>query len=86
MNAIGDLSYPAYLVHVLLILVIGELLFSVNFPTEWLPRVPAAYVSIASFLAVSVIAAAAVHWILEKPVAAALQRLSGGRPKLRPAQ
>jgi peptidoglycan/LPS O-acetylase OafA/YrhL len=86
MNTIGDLSYPVYLVHLLLILLIGESLFRVTFPTEWLPLVPAAHVSIASFLAVSIVAAAAVHWFLEKPVAAALQYLSGGRPKLRPAQ
>jgi peptidoglycan/LPS O-acetylase OafA/YrhL len=86
MNMIGDLSYPAYLVHVLLIFVLGSWLIGWALPTSWLPPAAAGYVSVAAFLMITVVAAAAVHWFLEKPVATLMRRMSGGRPRLRPAQ
>ena len=65
MNAVGNLSYPVYLVHTLALLLFGE----------WLLRtIPATtvtegYYSIALFLAVAVGVAAAVHYLFEVPLA-----------------
>ena len=68
MNRLGDLSYPAYLVHGIVLTAAGAWL------ADALP-LDAPYLSQAAVLAIILLAAMAAHWCLEMPVAAAMRRL-----------
>jgi len=66
LNALGDLSFPIYLVHVM---VIG--VFVNNKIVEKLP--PSATIMTAAFIAAVVVAAVFAHWVFEMPTAAAMR-------------
>jgi peptidoglycan/LPS O-acetylase OafA/YrhL len=71
MNACGDLSYPIYLIHTLTLILFGGWLFDL-LPVSTIPK---GYLSIAAFLAVTIISAIVVHRLLERPLAR-IMRLS----------
>jgi peptidoglycan/LPS O-acetylase OafA/YrhL len=71
MNAVGDLSYPLYLVHTVLLVLIGDQLASVILTAGDGSR-SAAYASVAAFVAISILAALVVHRFLEVPTAGAM--------------
>jgi peptidoglycan/LPS O-acetylase OafA/YrhL len=83
LNLVGDLSYPIYLVHTSVLILLGPLLIDFALPLNLLPPVEAGYVAIAAFLAATTLAALVIHKAVEVPVAHAMHRLAG-RPRLRP--
>jgi peptidoglycan/LPS O-acetylase OafA/YrhL len=78
MNATGDLSYPVYLVHMIVLLTIGPWLINVAWPLDL--KAEAGWVSIVVFLGVTTAIAAVVHKLLEVPVARAMNRIADGLP------
>ncbi len=76
MNRAGDLSYPIYLIHTFTLILFGGRLLNM-LPVS---VVSEGYVSIAAFLGITIVSAAAVHWLLEVPVAQ-LMRFSSPLPK-----
>jgi peptidoglycan/LPS O-acetylase OafA/YrhL len=76
MNRVGDLSYPIYLIHTLTLILLGGWLLNV-LPVS---SVSEGYASIAAFLGITIVSAAAVHWLLEVP-AAQLMRLRSPLPR-----
>lgn len=70
LNRLGDLSYPVYLVHVFVAIYIGDDIIAAAF--GFLPEMPhlAAFISVGAFVVVVVIAATAVHYLVERPIAA----------------
>jgi peptidoglycan/LPS O-acetylase OafA/YrhL len=86
MNATGDLSYPVYLVHMIVLLTVGPWLVSVSLPLDLLPRVEAGWVSIGVFLGVTTAAAAIVHRLLEVPIARAMHRIADSLPRPKAAK
>jgi peptidoglycan/LPS O-acetylase OafA/YrhL len=87
MNAAGDLSYPVYLVHTLVLYGLGAWLLKVSLPLSYLPPVAAGLVSIAIFVLVTTAVAFAAHRLLEVPIARAMHKLSslrGSRKRLAP--
>ena len=81
LNLVGDLSYPIYLVHTSILILLGPLLIDFALPLALLPPVEAGYVAIAAFLAATTLAALVIHKVVEVPVAHAMHRLAG-RPLL----
>lgn len=79
MNWLGDLSYPIYLVHSLVLLAVAQWWLSVGSND-----LVVGYVSIAAFVAASTLAALAVHLVLEIPAANLMRRLMAGRQLARP--
>jgi peptidoglycan/LPS O-acetylase OafA/YrhL len=79
MNAAGDLSYPVYLVHTLVLYGLGARLLKVSLPLSYLPPVAAGLVSIAIFVLVTTAVAFAAHRLLEVPIARAMHKLSSLR-------
>ncbi len=74
MNALGDLSYPLYLVHTLVLILFGPwLLNSALSFRESLGALGAGYLSLVVFSVACVLAAALVHRFLEIPTAWALR-------------
>ena len=84
MNLAGDLSYPIYLVHTLVLILFGSILLDFALPLIFLPPVEAGYISIAAFLAATTLAALLIHKIIEVPVARVMHRIAGRRSALRP--
>jgi peptidoglycan/LPS O-acetylase OafA/YrhL len=80
MNALGNLSYPVYLVHYGILLTIGPWLIEVALPLDVMPATEAGWVSIAAFLAVTTAVALVVHKWIEVPVAYTMHRLADGLP------
>ena len=74
MNVAGDLSYPIYLVHTLVLYVFGGWLLAIGMPTWLLPPLGAAYVSIVVYLVAVIGAAFAVHKLVEVPVSKAMHK------------
>jgi peptidoglycan/LPS O-acetylase OafA/YrhL len=72
MNWLGDLSYPVYLVHTLVMLAVASWWKSVGTSDVFV-----GYVSIACFVAASTLAALAVHRVLEIPAGHLMRRLIG---------
>ncbi|MGZ3340523.1 MAG: acyltransferase family protein [Reyranella sp.] len=83
LNLVGDLSYPIYLVHTSVLILLGPLLVDFALPLNLLPPVEAGYVALAAFLAATTLVALVIHKAVEVPVAHAMHRLAG-RPQLRP--
>jgi peptidoglycan/LPS O-acetylase OafA/YrhL len=82
MNAAGDLSYPIYLVHTLVLYVAGQWLVDHVMSSELLSPQAAGFASMAAFLLLTMLAAAAVHRLIEIPVARLMHRLAhGGLPR-----
>lgn len=73
MNALGDLSYPVYLVHALVLVLIAPWLLNAALSIEVLDRLGQGYASLAAFAAATVVAAALVHRFLEIPTAWAMR-------------
>lgn len=74
MNLLGDLSYPLYLIHTSVVMLLGPVLIAVALPLSLLPPADAGYVSIVAYLVVAVLAAALVHKVLEIPLARLMRR------------
>ncbi len=74
MNALGDLSYPVYLVHTMVLILCGQWLLdsSLSFQDSLGP-LGAGYLSLAAFSAATVLAAALIHRFLEIPTAWAMR-------------
>ena len=83
MNALGDLSYPVYLVHTMVLILFGQWLLdsSLSFQDSLGP-LGAGYLSLAAFSAATVLAAALIHRFLEIPTAWAMRTaLQGWKTK-----
>ena len=78
MNAAGDLSYPIYLVHTLVLYVAGQWLVDHVMSNEVLSPLASGLVSMAAFLLLTMLAAAVVHRLIEMPVARMMHRLARG--------
>jgi len=74
LNALGDLSYPVYLVHFLLIGIAIKVGLFTALPKSALIIIPAS-------LLISLGAAGAAHWALEIPTAFAMRRLAETLPR-----
>jgi peptidoglycan/LPS O-acetylase OafA/YrhL len=85
MNLAGDLSYPIYLVHTGVLILVGPWLMDRMFWPEWLGQRPASYVTVAAFLATTMLASTVVHRLVEVPVARAMH-MALDRWKVRPAE
>jgi peptidoglycan/LPS O-acetylase OafA/YrhL len=83
LNLLGDLSYPIYLVHTSVLILLAPALIDFALPLGFLPPAIAGFVSVAAFLAATTLAALVIHKTVEVPVAHAMHRLAG-RPRLRP--
>ena len=79
MNLAGDLSFPIYLVHTTILLLLGAWLISKTLPLDSMEPVQAGYVSTAAFGAVTILAAFVVHKLLEAPTAWAMKIALQGR-------
>ena len=78
LNFAGDLSYPIYLVHYLVLLVAGTALADIILPL-FPPSSPSAgYWPSIAFVVLSTVAAVVAHRVLEIPVAHAMRRIGGG--------
>jgi peptidoglycan/LPS O-acetylase OafA/YrhL len=84
MNLAGDLSYPIYLVHMMLLLVLAPWLVKVALPLDSMAPAAAGYVSTAAAVVVVTFAGALVHWLLEKPTAHAMTLVRWRWPRPRP--
>jgi peptidoglycan/LPS O-acetylase OafA/YrhL len=73
MNALGDLSYPIYLVHTLVLILFGQWLLSGALSLEWLDMLDRGYASLVAFSAATVLAAVLVHRLVEIPMAWAMR-------------
>jgi peptidoglycan/LPS O-acetylase OafA/YrhL len=69
MNAAGDLSYPIYLVHTLVLYVAGQWLLDCVMPSGFLSPLVAGFVTMGAFLLLCMLAAALVHKLIEAPAA-----------------
>jgi peptidoglycan/LPS O-acetylase OafA/YrhL len=68
LNTLGDLSFPVYLVHVVMMLTLADVGFFAMLPIS-------APIITLSFLAATLVGAAAAHWLLERPTAALLHAI-----------
>ena len=75
MNWAGNLSYPVYLVHTAVLILIAPAVFDFAFPVEAMAARPAAYVSLAAFLVITTLAALMIHRLIEVPVAWTMRKL-----------
>ncbi len=73
MSALGDLSYPVYLVHTLVLILFGQWLLNAALSIEALDKLGQGYASLVAFSAATVITAALVHRFLETPTAWAMR-------------
>jgi peptidoglycan/LPS O-acetylase OafA/YrhL len=76
MNRLGDLSYPLYLTHTTTLILVAPIWTAA---TSLHPLPAIGYAATAVFLALSTLAAAAVHWLLERPAARALRWITQGQ-------
>lgn len=76
MNALGDLSYPVYLVHLLPLLIAGPVFVEIASRFS-----PSGYVSTAVFVGVVLACAIAAHRLLEIPTARAMRWVLAGRTR-----
>ena len=82
MNLAGDLSYPLYLVHTGVLVVVGPWLVTHALPVDYMPPTSAGYVSVAVFVVIATVAALIVHQLIEVPTARAMQAvLRGKKPR-----
>jgi peptidoglycan/LPS O-acetylase OafA/YrhL len=81
MNATGDLSYPVYLVHMIVLLTVGPWLVNVSLPLDLMPKAEAGWVSIVVFLGIVTAVAAVIHKLVEVPVARAMHRIADSLPR-----
>jgi peptidoglycan/LPS O-acetylase OafA/YrhL len=72
MNLLGDLSYPLYLVHGLVLILIGGAIADAIFPHLG-TRLIVAHISALAFLSAALLAAIVVHAAIEKPIAGRLR-------------
>jgi peptidoglycan/LPS O-acetylase OafA/YrhL len=84
LNLAGDLSYPIYLTHVLVLTYVASDVLYYALPLASMSATSAGYVSLAAFLGLAILGGAAAHWGLERPLAAAmnLARLRRPRPRI----
>lgn len=75
MNLLGDLSYPLYLVHTTVLILVGPWLLGQVLTQDEMGGYRGYYPSIGLFVAVATVAALAVHKLLEEPIARALKAL-----------
>jgi peptidoglycan/LPS O-acetylase OafA/YrhL len=80
MNIAGDLSYPIYLIHLVLLVLIGKWLVGVVLSIPSLTAAGIGYGSMMTFLLAATGGAALVHRLLEVPVAQAMRYVAGHRP------
>jgi peptidoglycan/LPS O-acetylase OafA/YrhL len=73
MNALGDLSYPVYLIHTLVLIEFGPWLLESALSLVSLGKVGAGYASLVAFAVATTLAAALVHRFLEMPTAWAMR-------------
>lgn len=78
MNALGDLSYPIYLVHTLVLIVFGQWLLSGALSLDALDMRGRGYASLVAFSAATVVAAVLVHRLVEIPMAWAMRAILPG--------
>jgi peptidoglycan/LPS O-acetylase OafA/YrhL len=83
LNLAGDLSYPIYLTHALVLALLAPYLWSFAMPLAAMSAMSLGYVSLAVFLGAAIVAGAAAHWGLEKPLAAGMNLVHWGRPRPR---
>jgi peptidoglycan/LPS O-acetylase OafA/YrhL len=86
MNVTGDLSYPVYLVHMIVLLTVGPWLIKFTLPLEYMPKDAAGWVSIVIFVGVATAVAAVVHKLLEVPIARAMHRIADSLPRAKAAE
>jgi peptidoglycan/LPS O-acetylase OafA/YrhL len=80
MNIAGDLSYPIYLIHLVVLVLIGQWLLGAVQSVPSLTPAAIGYGSIMTFLLAATGVAALVHRLLEVPVAQAMRYVAGHRP------
>jgi peptidoglycan/LPS O-acetylase OafA/YrhL len=73
MNHLGNLSYPLYLVHTGVLILVGPWLLQQVLTQDEVGAYHGYYLSIGLFVAVSTVAALGVHKLLEEPIAQALR-------------
>ena len=82
MNALGDLCYPIYLVHTLVVILFGQWLLNGALSLESLDMTDRGYASLVAFGAATVVAAVLVHRLVEIPMAWAIRTaLQGWKTK-----
>jgi peptidoglycan/LPS O-acetylase OafA/YrhL len=79
MNLVGDLSYPIYLVHTAVLILLEPWLMRVALPSI---TTIGGYVSIGSFLVATILAAILVHCLCEVPTARLMRMIRLPRPQL----
>jgi peptidoglycan/LPS O-acetylase OafA/YrhL len=67
LNYLGDLSYPVYLVHIIVLFGLGDVIAQMILPHMY--STEAAYVTIALYLGVVILSAMIVHHAIEQPCA-----------------
>jgi peptidoglycan/LPS O-acetylase OafA/YrhL len=77
MNIAGDLSYPIYLIHLVVLVLIGQWLLGAVQSVPSLTPAAIGYGSIMTFLLAATGVAALVHRLLEVPVAQAMRYVAG---------
>jgi peptidoglycan/LPS O-acetylase OafA/YrhL len=75
MNLVGDLSYPVYLVHTGVMILLGPTIIRYALPIDLMGPRAAGYLSVAVFLLVTTGAALAVHRLVEVPTAWGMRAL-----------
>jgi peptidoglycan/LPS O-acetylase OafA/YrhL len=86
LNLTGDLSYPIYLTHGIILSLFAPHILYFALPRDSMSATSAGYVSVAAFLGVAILGGAVAHWGLEKPVAAGMNLVvRWGRPRPRTA-
>jgi peptidoglycan/LPS O-acetylase OafA/YrhL len=75
-NWVGNLSYPVYLIHTAVVILLGPRLVGFALPLHALPKSEAGWLSTVAFLSVTTLAAAMTHRLVEVPVAAMLRGLA----------
>jgi peptidoglycan/LPS O-acetylase OafA/YrhL len=75
LNYLGDLSYPVYIVHVLIILAIGEAVAQLVFEVMGGPSIAAGYVTVTLGALMAIIAGIIAHHLIEKPCARLMRRV-----------
>jgi peptidoglycan/LPS O-acetylase OafA/YrhL len=84
LNIFGELSYPVYLVHVLVLLYLAPLLLRI---IEMLHRGrPAAIAAALVYLAIVAIAAVVAHWLIERPMTNLMRTALSVRNRLKAAR
>jgi peptidoglycan/LPS O-acetylase OafA/YrhL len=82
MNLLGDLSYPLYLVHTAVLILVGPWLLGLVLTQDETGAYHGYYLSSGLFVVVATFAALAVHRLLEEPIAQALRGLFQKRKTL----